>query len=125
MEMIAQAGDWIMIASGLLTATMLRAAVDPRGALQSMFGASLDGPLAEIIVRNWGLLIGLVGLMLIYGGWTSSHQEPILVVAGASKLAFIGLVLSFGRRFLGPSLMVPIALDAVFVLLFAIILIAG
>lgn len=124
METIVQAGDWIMIVSGLLTATMLRAAFDPKGSLRLMFGDTLDGPVAEIVVRNWGVLIGLVGLMLVYGGWTSTHQAPILVLAGASKLAFIGLVLSFGRALPRRGLVVPIAVDGLFVALFAIVLLA-
>jgi hypothetical protein len=48
---------WIMIASGVLTATMIYAAIAPEAALHSTFGETLDGPLAEIVVRNWGALI--------------------------------------------------------------------
>lgn len=53
----------------MLTATMLYASIAPSAALQSTFGESLDGPLADLIVRNWGALIGLVGGMLIYGAF--------------------------------------------------------
>jgi len=35
-------------------------------ALRSNFGVALEGPVSEIVVRNWGALIGLVGAMLIY-----------------------------------------------------------
>jgi len=44
---------WIMLVSGILTSTMLYAAVAPQAALRSTFGETLQGPLAEIIVRNW------------------------------------------------------------------------
>jgi hypothetical protein len=56
---------WIMLVSGLLTCTMLYGAVAPKAALRSTFGEALEGPVADIVVRNWGALIGLVGAMLI------------------------------------------------------------
>ena len=43
---------WVMLVSGLLTLTMVQAAFAPQAALRSIFGESLDGPLAEIVVRN-------------------------------------------------------------------------
>ena len=52
---------WIMLVSGLLTSTMIYAAIAPRAAMLSTFGEALDGPLTEIIVRNWGVLIALIG----------------------------------------------------------------
>ncbi len=42
-------------------------AISPEAALSSNFGETLDGPLAEIIVRNWGALIALVGIILKNG----------------------------------------------------------
>jgi hypothetical protein len=56
---------WIMLVSGILTTTMLYTAIAPNAAMQSNFGQTLEGPLAELIVHNWGLLVGLVGLMLV------------------------------------------------------------
>jgi hypothetical protein len=58
---------WIMLLSGVLTSTMIYAAIAQRAAMESTFGKTLDEPLAEIIVRNWGVLVALVGAMLIYG----------------------------------------------------------
>ena len=50
---------------------MVYAALAPQSALHSIFGSTLDGPLAEIVVRNWGALITLIGAMLIYGAFDS------------------------------------------------------
>jgi hypothetical protein len=52
---------------GALTCTMVYAAIAPQAALRSTFGTTLEGPLAEVLVRNWGALIALVGAMLIRG----------------------------------------------------------
>ena len=109
---------WIMLVSGALTCTMLYAAIAPRAALRSTFGESLEGPVAEIVVRNWGALIALVGGMLIYGAFDPPGRPFILTVAGASKVVFIGLVLSHGRQFLGQQVGVSVAIDLVMVGLF-------
>jgi hypothetical protein len=72
MNWLAKQIQWIMVVSGALTCTMFYAAVAPEAALQSNFGESLDGAAAQIVVRNWGALVGLVGLMLIYGAFNHS-----------------------------------------------------
>jgi hypothetical protein len=109
---------WIMLVSGALTCTMLYAAIAPQAALRSTFGASLEGPLAEIVVRNWGALIALVGAMLIYGAYDPPGRPLILTVAGISKLVFIALVLAHGRDFLGHQVGVAILIDLAAVALF-------
>jgi hypothetical protein len=109
---------WIMIVSGVLTSTMLYAAVAPQAALRSTFGDTLSGPLAEILVRNWGALIALVGAMLLYGAYDRASRPLILTVAGLSKVFFIGLVLAYGRQYLGHQVGVALVVDSVMVLLF-------
>ena len=115
---------WIMIASGVLTTTMLKAALAPDVALRSTFGESLSGPLADIVVRNWGVLIGLIGGMLIYGAFNPPVRPLVLVVAGISKAVFIGLVLAFGQDYLG-QVGIAVAVDSVMILLFAWYLVAS
>ena len=94
---------WIMLVSGVLTLTMVYALIAPHAAMRSTFGATLDGALAEIVVRNWGLLIGLVGAMLIYGAYHPEVRPLVLVVATVSKVAFIGLVLLYGSQYLATA----------------------
>lgn len=119
MSWIAAKIKWIMLVSGVLTFTMIHAAFAPHAALQSTFGASLDGPVANVVVRSWGVLIALVGAMLTYGAYRPHVRPLVLVVAGASKLAFIGLVLTGGRQFLSHQAGVSIVVDSVMVVLFA------
>jgi hypothetical protein len=121
--------DWLrariqglMLVSGALTCTMLYAAFAPEAALRSNFGESLAGPVAEIVVRNWGALIGLVGAMLIYGAFHPPVRRLVLLVAGVSKAVFIGLVLVFGRDYLGQAVGIAVGVDAVMVLLFGVYL---
>jgi hypothetical protein len=116
---------WIMLVSGVLTCTMIYAAVAPQAALHSMFGDALEGPLAEIVVRNWGVLIAIVGGMLIYGALQPHARRLVLIVAGLSKVAFVALILTYGRQYLGAQAGVSIAIDLVMILLFVIYLVAA
>ena len=115
---------WIMLLSGVLTSTMIYAAIAPDAALQSTFGESLTGPLAEIVVRNWGALIALIGGMLIYGAFNPASRPLVLAVAGISKAVFIGLVLTLGD-YLGRQAGVAVVIDAVMIVLFAWYLVAA
>ena len=112
----------IMIVSGLLTVTMIYAAIAPDAALRSTFGETLSGPAADVVVRNWGILIALMGAMLIYAARKPEVRPIALAIAGASKLAFIALVLSHGSRFLGYQAGIAVAVDAVWVVVFGIYL---
>ena len=59
---------------------MIYAAIAPQAALRSAFGATLEGPVAEIVVRNWGVLIALVGVMLIYGAFNPPTRLLVLTL---------------------------------------------
>ncbi len=83
-----------------------------------MFGETVDGPLAHIIVRNWGALIALVGVMLIYGAFDPPGRPFILIVAGVSKAFFVALVLTQGRRYLGQQVGLAVVTDSVMIAVF-------
>jgi hypothetical protein len=111
----------VMIVSGLLTLTMLYPVIAPVAAVQSMFGEAPSGAMASVIVPNWGVLIALMGALLLFGAFNPSSRRLALVIAGASKVAFIALVLAQGDRYLG-GVGAAVAVDAVMVVLFAIFL---
>jgi hypothetical protein len=113
-----------MILSGLLTMTMIYAALAPDAALRSTFGESVSGPVADIVVRNWGALIALVGATLIYGARKPAVRPLALTVASASKAIFIALVLSHGGRFLGYQAGIAVFVDALWVMVFMSYLLA-
>ena len=109
---------WIMLGSGVLTCTMVYAAIAPQAMLGSTFGETLEGPLADLVVRNWGVLIFLVGGMLIYGAFTPAVRTLVLTVAATSKIVFIALVLSHGSRYIRSQAAISIVGDSFMVLLF-------
>jgi len=113
---------WVMIVSGLLTCTMIYAVIAPQAALQSTFGETISGPVAEIVVRNWGALITLIGIMLIYGAFAPLSRAMILIVAAASKLTFIYLIVEYGSPAIVRKATFPIAFDSLMVALYLIYL---
>ena len=93
---------WIMMASGVATATVFYAALSPHAAMQSTFGEGITGPAADIVVRNWG----------------------VLVVATLSKLVFVGLVVTSGIEYMRYQAGIAVIADSLFALVFAAYLLA-
>lgn len=114
----------VMLVSGALTCTMIYAVVAPEAAQRQMFGQSLGGPLADVVVRNWAALIVIGGAMLIYGAFHPPSRPPILMMTALGKAAFIGLVLAQGGRYLSQQAVVAVVLDSVMVVLFVTYLVA-
>ncbi len=108
---------WVMLVAGVLTFTMVQAAIAPQSVLASTFGDSLEGPLAEIVVRSWGVLIALFGVMLIYGAYQPQVRNLVLTVAGLSKVIFISLIFTYGSQYLDKAGVV-VVVDSVMVILF-------
>jgi hypothetical protein len=115
----------LMIVSGALTLTMLYAAIAPDAALESTFGDTLEGPAADVVVRNWGALIGSIGGMLIYAASRPSVWSLALTIAGASRAIFVGLVMSHGTRFFDHQSGIAVIVDAAWVVVFAVYLFAA
>ena len=90
---------WVLIVCGALTATMLLPMLAPRFAFGNMFGEMADGPLGDLLMRNWGQMIFATGLMLIYAAYHEEARLPILLFASFTKLTFATLVLSKGAHY--------------------------
>lgn len=113
---------WIMIIAGLLTCSMIFAVFAPQAALISMFGDAITEPLGEVVVRSWGFLIFLMGVLLIYGAFKPVYRNLSLVIVGISKIAFISLIVIFGEQYIEKSA-VTIIFDSILIALFAFYLI--
>jgi len=104
MNFIVKNSKWVMLVSGVLTATMFYGLFAPQEALESMFGLSLEGDLASIVVRSWSALIGLIGIILIYDSFNEAVRRYSFAIAAFSKLIFVTLVLIYGQQFLEKGL---------------------
>lgn len=103
MEFIRTKFKWLMLISGCLTTTMFYGLFAPHAALHSMFGASFDGNLESIIVRSWSALIGLIGIMLIYGALVERYRVFAATMGALSKSIFVFLLLAYGQDYLSTA----------------------
>ncbi len=120
MDFIARNFRWLMLLSGVLTATMFFGLFAPQAALEWMFGASFNGQLEALVVRSWSGLVGLIGVLLIYGAFSPQNRVCCAAIAASSKAIFVVLVLIHGQAYL-PQAAPALALDVlviVFTLLF-------
>ena len=123
MEFIIKNIKWVMLVSGVLTFTMFYGLFAPQASLESMFGASFNGTLENIIIRSWSALVGLIGVILIYGFFSQKHRVFSISVAAFSKVVFVVLVLLYGQEFLGKAAP-AIAMDCVVIILSGLYLFA-
>ena len=106
MNLLSKNIKWIMLISGVLTCTMLQAVFAPEAAINNLFGEPLQGALANMIVRSWGVLITLIGLMLIYGAFNPKNRKFAAAIAASSKIVYAGLVISLGSPYLDKAALV-------------------
>ena len=112
-----------MIVSGLLTCSMILTVLSPESGMKQTFGESLEGPLGEMLSRNWAKGVFLFGVMLICGALAMPVRRMALTIVGLSKLGFVAMVVSLGDPYL-KSAMVPVVLDSSLVVYFAAYLFA-
>ncbi|WP_293678348.1 hypothetical protein [uncultured Phenylobacterium sp.] len=122
MDLIVDQFRWVMLVGGLITMTMLQAAFAPRAAFRTLLGEEPQGPLALLIARNWGLLVGGSGALLVWGAFHPEIRTPVLLFSAVGKLSFVLLVLSHPpyRR----KAIAAIVIDGLLVALFAAYLLA-
>ena len=114
---------WVMLMSGLLTVTMFYGVFAPQAALESMFGESFNGTLESIVIRSWSALVGLIGVMLVYGFFSPKNRVFSIAVAALSKVFFVGLILIYGQEYF--SKVAPaIAMDCIVIILSGLYLLA-
>lgn len=86
-------------------------------------GPSLSPETTDIVVRNWGALIALVGVTLIYAA-RKPAVRPLALTVAREQGCFIALVLSHVGRFLGYQAGIAVFVDALWVVVFASYLLA-
>src|SRR5262245_58033391 len=94
--MLASSIEWILIASGIITAGAgLAALLFPDLFLRLGFG--VEGPNGSLLffVRHCGVLIFVVAALIFYSSYAPAVRAPVLAAAAIEKFA-IGLLIFFG-----------------------------
>jgi hypothetical protein len=97
--MLAAQIEWILLITGLATASALGLFVAPVTTMKMLFGQSPSDAVSLLIARHWGLLVGLVGALLMYAAYHAEIRVSTLIVAIVEKAAFaLGIFMSPFRR---------------------------
>lgn len=116
--------QWVLLVCGLLTFSMIQALFSPRAMLRSYFGETTDSRATLLLVRNWGALIAIGGLFLIYAGFHPELRPSALITVGAGKLVFIFVLLTSGIDVRKTQAGIAIILDSLMLILFGAYLVA-
>ena len=60
----------------------------------SLYAIELVEPNLSIVMRHRAVLLGLLGIALIYGAFRKEHLVPVIIAALIGKVAFLYLVYS-------------------------------
>jgi len=94
--MLAAHIELILLLTGLATAGAMVVFLAPVTMLRLLFGQGPSDAPSLLIVRHWGLLIGLVGALLVYAAYHAEVRVPVLIVAIVEKAAFaLGYMIFF------------------------------
>jgi hypothetical protein len=94
MNFIIKNIKWVMMISGVLTATTFYGLFAPQAAIESMFGTSFGGSLETLIIRSWSSLVGVIGLILIYGAFIIYGQAFLAAAAPAIIMDCLVIILT-------------------------------
>ena len=88
----------ILIVTGATTAMALAQFIAPASISRLIYGAVPTEMVGIALIRHWGLLVFLVGILLIYAAFHPEVREPVTVVAAAEKIAFSLIIFSTSLR---------------------------
>ncbi len=116
--MFAASIGWIMIVSGAITAGAgLAALLVPRELLRLAFGVTDAAGSTIFFVRHWGVLIGVIGGLVLFGGLAPAVRDPVLVAAAGEKVAIVVLIF-FGPLKRTAAMTAIAAIDGLFAVLY-------
>jgi hypothetical protein len=124
MDWIIRNIDWILQISGIATCSMISLLFAPRFMTRFIFGEGVTGPIATLIVRSWGVMITLGGLLLIYASVHPEARLPILMFSFFGKSSFVVPVVMQPSRYLRQRAYVAAFGDIAMMVCFAWYLIA-
>jgi hypothetical protein len=111
----------LFIITGALTASAAAGFLAPRPLLRVLFGMSGEDAATLVLARHWSLLVGLVGVLLIFAGLHPEMRVPIAIVGAAEKFALAALVFGGPLR-TRPALVAVTGADTVMALLYVFFL---
>jgi hypothetical protein len=82
----------ILLITGLITALAAIAFVTPRPLLRILFSVERWDPITLFVARHWGLLVGMIGILLVSAAYEPSLRTAAIALAAVEKIAIVGLI---------------------------------
>ena len=119
--MISSNIEWILIVTGLITASMLFQFLAPAQVLRMSYGQVPADSLGLMFARHWGLLVFCIGVLLIIAAYQPAIRVPVIVVALVEKVALGGMILGSSLRQRPTAVMIAVT-DLVVALIYGLYL---
>ena len=103
------------VIAGVGTAAAWLDALWPRWTVETVQKISFV-PDYTILVRHWGIMVGLAGIFMIAAAFRESWRTPILMYALIEKALFVSLCIAGSGQPYAAGFSMPCAMDAVVVL---------
>ena len=114
----------ILVITGVATVLALGGqCVAPSRFVRLVYGQVSDDAASLVLARHWGLLIGGVGLLLIYAAFQPPIRVPIMVFAVIEKVVLGASILGTDLR--KHALAVTMAIGDLFIALVYVLYLAG
>jgi hypothetical protein len=82
----------ILVITGLVTVLAVVMFIAPRPLMKAVFNAERPDSVTLFVARHWGLLIGLVGMLLVFAAYEPSLRAAAMAMAATEKIAAVGLI---------------------------------
>jgi hypothetical protein len=82
----------LLVITGLVTTLAAVMFIAPRPLLKLLFNVERPDSITLFVARHWGLVIGLVGMLLVFAAYEPSVRVPAMAMAATEKIAMVGLI---------------------------------
>jgi hypothetical protein len=113
-QLIQKALKPVLIIGGLGTAAASLYAVAPQFAVENIAGLEFIQDYT-IFVQHWGVMVGLIGIMMVVAAFKPSWVVPLLIYACIEKVFMVYFALSNAGQSYSEGFWVPATMDGIIV----------
>jgi hypothetical protein len=111
----------ILIITGAATALAIGQFIAPSPLLRQVYGHAPDDAVSLMLARHWGLLVGCVGLLLMYAAFQPPVRVPVMIFAVVEKVALGASILGTKLRRQFPAAAIAVG-DVLIALIYVVYL---
>jgi hypothetical protein len=105
----------VLIVGGLGTSAAMAYAFAPQFAVINIAGLEFNQEYT-IFVQHWGIMVGLIGLMMVAAAFKPSWVYPVMIYAALEKAFMVYLAMSNASQSYSEGFWIPATMDATIML---------